>query len=304
MIKVSDAYHIPVLLKQCIEGLKVKPDGIYVDVTFGGGGHSKAIMNELGKEGRLVAFDQDPEAAANAPLDDRFELIEGNFAWFKNFLKERGIRKVDGVLADLGVSSHQINKPERGFSFRFDAPLDMRMSKQGEMTAAMIANRYTEAELKQMLWKYGELRNAGRVATSIVRARSGKKIKTVFDLKKAIAKLAPKGRENSFYARVFQAFRIEVNKELEALEYFLLKTGDVISKGGRLVVISYHSLEDRMVKNYMRAGNIEGKIEKDFYGNILRPFKPLVSKAIRPDEEEILINNRARSARLRIAERL
>jgi 16S rRNA (cytosine1402-N4)-methyltransferase len=300
---VNDPYHIPVLLNDCINGLKINPDGIYVDVTFGGGGHSRAILDKMGKNGRLIALDQDPEAIQNAPQDGRFELIAGNFEFVKNFLRERGIKKVDGVLADLGVSSHQFNTAERGFSIRYDASLDMRMSMEGGVTAKKIANNYSEDELKWMLRNFGELRNASAVARRIVQQREVAKITTVFDLKEAVTKSAPRGKENQFYARVFQAFRIEVNQELKVLENFLQRIADVIKPGGRLVVMSYHSLEDRMVKNYLRAGNINGVIEKDFYGNMIRPFKPLTAKAVKPGEDEIKDNNRARSARLRIAEK-
>jgi len=300
---VNSPYHIPVLLNDCINGLKINPDGVYVDVTFGGGGHSKTILEKLGKQGKLMALDQDPEAKRNAPDDERFELIEGNFEFVKNFLRERGIKKVDGVLADLGVSSHQFNTPKRGFSIRFDAPLDMRMSMQGGLTAKKIANSYSEDELKWMLRNFGELKNASAVARRIVQQRDDAKILTVNDLKEAVVKSAPRGKENQFYARVFQAFRIEVNQELKVLENFLQRIADVIKPGGRLVVMSYHSLEDRMVKNYLRAGNSKGIIEKDFFGNMIRPFKPLTAKAVKPGEEEINKNNRARSARLRIAEK-
>jgi len=300
---MSSPYHIPVLLNKCIEGLKINPSGVYVDVTFGGGGHSKVILENLGKDGSLYGLDQDPEAVKNAFNDNRFELIEGNFAFVKNFLRERGIRKVDGVLADLGVSSHQFDKAERGFSIRFDAPLDMRMSMEGKLTAKKIANDYTEDELKWMLRNFGELKNATAVARRIVQKRDEKPISTVFELKEAVSKSAPWGKENQFNARVFQAFRIEVNQELKVLEDFLSKVEDIIKPGGRLVVMSYHSLEDRIVKNYLRAGNLKGVAEKDFYGNMIRPFKPLGSKAIKADDEEIILNSRARSARLRIAEK-
>ena len=303
MKRVNSPYHIPVLLNDCIDGLKIDPNGIYLDVTFGGGGHSLEILKKLGEKGKLMALDQDPEAASNAPADDRFELVEGNFEFVKNFIRERGIKKVDGVLADLGVSSHQFNKAERGFSIRYDAPLDMRMSKQGELTAKRIANLYDEDDLRLMLRNFGELRNASAVARKIVQARVEKPISTVFELKKAVSKSAPWGKENQFYARVFQAFRIEVNQELKVLESFLERMPDVLKPGGRLVVMSYHSLEDRMVKNFLKSGNTNGMVEKDFYGNIIRPFNPITTKAIKPDEDEIKINNRARSARLRIAER-
>ena len=303
MKRVNSPYHIPVLLNDCIDGLNIDSDGIYLDVTFGGGGHSKEILKKLGEKGKLLALDQDPEAASNAPIDDRFELIEGNFEFVRNYIRERGIKSVDGVLADLGVSSHQFNKAERGFSIRYDAPLDMRMSKQGELTAKRIANRYSEDELKLIFRNFGELRNAPTVARKIVQARDEKPISTVFELKEVVGSSAPWGKENQFYARLFQAFRIEVNQELKVLKNFLERMPDVLKSGGRLVVMSYHSLEDRMVKNFLRSGNTNGVVEKDFYGNIIRPFNPITTKAIKPSEDEIKINSRARSARLRIAEK-
>jgi len=301
---VDNPYHIPVLLHDCIKGLSIKPDGIYLDATFGGGGHALAILEKLGADGKLFAFDRDSDAQQNIPTDDRFELIEGNFEFIKNFVRERGINKVDGILADLGISSHQIDVPERGFSIRFDAPLDMRMDRKEQITAAQIANSYSEDELKRIFRKYAELRNAAAISRKIAQARAEYPIETVNDLKKSLAGIAPRGKENQFYAKVFQAFRIEVNRELEVLEKFLERSADLLKPGGRLVVMSYHSLEDRLVKNYMRAGNTSGIPEKDFYGHIIRPFKPLKSKPVKPAEDEIKINNRARSARLRVAERI
>jgi 16S rRNA (cytosine1402-N4)-methyltransferase len=304
MKRVSEPYHIPVLLQDCIDALAIKPDGIYVDVTFGGGGHSKEILKKLSDKGKLIAFDQDQDAKGNAPDDDRFELIEENFEFMKNFLRERGIREVDGILADLGVSSHQFDVPERGFSIRFDAPLDMRMNQSAELSAAKLINKYDEESLSKLFWEYGELRNARAIARRLVQVRIDDPIKTVFQLKEAIKGLAPWGKENQFYAKVFQAIRIEVNKELEVLEKFLERATDLLKKDGRLVVMSYHSLEDRLVKNYMRSGDFGGKLSKDFYGNPIRPLKPLTSKAIKATEKEIAQNSRARSARLRIAEKI
>lgn len=304
MTKVNRPYHIPVLLQDCINGLNIKPDGIYVDVTFGGGGHSRAILKELNEKGKLLAFDQDPDALQNVPNDERFELIEENFEFMKNFLRERGIKEVDGILADLGVSSHQFDIPVRGFSIRFDAPLDMRMNQKGGLTAAKIINSYSEEELRSLLSEYGELRNARAIARKLIQSRIEKKIKTVFELKEEIKSLAPRGKENQFYAKVFQALRIEVNRELEVLKRFLERGTDILKVGGRMVVISYHSLEDRLVKNYLRSGNLDGKLDKDFYGNPIRPLKPIMQKAIKAEESEITENKRARSARLRIAEKL
>ncbi len=301
---VSRPYHIPVLLHDCIDGLNIKPDGVYVDVTYGGGGHSRVILEKLNDKGRLFAFDQDPDAIQNVPDDPRFELIEENFEFMRNFLKERGVNKVDGILADLGVSSHQFDIPDRGFSIRFDAPLDMRMNQKGSLTAANIVNTYDEGELSKIFWTYGDLKNGRAIARKICQSRLDAKIRTVFELKKELNKLAPRGKENQFFAKVFQALRIEVNRELEVLERFLLRANDMLEKEGRLVVMSYHSLEDRLVKNFIRSGNTEGKMEKDFYGNLIRPLKPMMSKAIKASDKEISENARARSARLRIAEKI
>ena len=301
---MSKPYHIPVLLQDSIEGLNIKPEGVYVDVTFGGGGHSRAILKQLNDKGKLFAFDQDPDAKENVPEDDRFELIEENFEFMKNFLRERGIKEVDGILADLGVSSHQFDVPIRGFSIRFDAPLDMRMNQKGNMTASKLLNSYEEEQLSRIFWEFGDLKNARAIARKIVQGRVDVKIKTVFELKDLLNELAPRGKENQFFAKVFQALRIEVNRELEVLKTFLERATEILKVEGRLVVISYHSLEDRLVKNYIRSGDMKGKVEKDFYGNAVRPLKPIMSKAIQADEKEIENNSRARSARLRIAEKL
>lgn len=303
MKRVSNPYHIPVLLQDCIDGLAIRPDGIYVDVTFGGGGHSKEILKKLNEEGKLIAFDQDPDARNNVPDDNRIELIEENFEFMKNFLRERGIKEVDGILADLGVSSHQFDVPERGFSIRFDAPLDMRMNQKGDLTAANLIKNYDEEQLSKLFWEFGELKNSRAIARKIVQVRMEKQIKTVFELKEELKGLAPWGKENQFYARIFQAIRIEVNRELEVLKNFLSRATDLLKKDGRMVVMSYHSLEDRLVKNFMRSGNLGGVVEKDFFGNPVRPLKPLKSKAIKANDDEIKTNPRARSARLRIAEK-
>lgn len=295
-------YHVPVLLKDCIDGLNIKPDGIYVDVTFGGGGHSKEIFKHL-TGGKLFAFDQDEDAAANVINDKRFMLIPENFRYMKNFLRFHGAPLVDGILADLGVSSHQFDSETRGFSTRFNGELDMRMNRKGERTAKQIINEYKKDDLKKMLSEYGEILGAGKVAELICKSREQKKINTAEELKQVLMPATPRGKENKFYAQVFQAIRIEVNNELDALINFLKQSATVLKPGGRLVIISYHSLEDRLVKNFMRSGNTEGKIEKDFYGNEQVPFKIITKKPITPEQEEIEKNNRARSAKLRIAEK-
>ena len=296
-------YHNPVLLKECIEGLKILPDGKYVDVTFGGGGHSKEILKQLDK-GRLIAFDRDPDAARNVIQDERFTLINQNFRYLKNFLKLMNTVPVDGILADLGVSSHQFDIAERGFSIRYNAILDMRMDPSSGKSALNVINEYEEGELKSVFKEYGELHQAGKIAKLIVNARVEREIKTVEDLKNTLKSLTIKPKENSFFAQVFQAIRIEVNGEMDDLKEFLKQSAEVLKTGGRLAVISYHSLEDRLVKNFMRSGKFEGEVEKDFYGNPITPFKALNSKPIVPDEEEVKRNNRARSAKLRIAERI
>ena len=295
-------YHNPVLLKECIEGLNINPKGIYVDVTFGGGGHSREILKHL-STGKLYAFDQDDDAVKNKIDDERFVLIKQNFKYLKNFLKMYNALPIDGLLADLGVSSHQFDEAGRGFSIRFDAKLDMRMDRNIKQTAADIINTYTEEDLKRIFKVYGEVDNAGRLANVIFHSKKEKKINTVNDLKAAIEKCVKRGRENQYYAQVFQALRIEVNKELDALQELLLQSLEVLKPGGRLVVISYHSLEDRLVKNIMRSGKFEGEVEKDFYGNKITPFEQITRKPIVPSDCENEENSRARSAKLRIAEK-
>lgn len=294
------SYHNPVMLKESMEGLNINPNGIYVDVTFGGGGHSKALLRHL-KDGRLLAFDQDADAVANTIPDERFTLIAQNFRYLKKYLKLHKAVPVDGILADLGVSSHQFDQPERGFSIRFDADLDMRMDQSSGLTAAQVLNTYPEAELHRIFGMYGEVHNAKSLAKTIMLARLEKPVKTIAQLKEIIRPLVKRGRENQYYAQVFQALRIEVNSELDALQEFLLQCQEVIKKHGRLVVISYHSLEDRLVKNFMIKGKFRGEVEKDFYGNELKAFEPLGRKAITPSQDEIKQNNRARSAKLRVA---
>jgi 16S rRNA (cytosine1402-N4)-methyltransferase len=296
-------YHKPVLLKECIEGLSIKPEGVYVDVTFGGGGHSREILKHL-TTGRLIAFDRDPDAVANAIDDPRFTLVKQNFRHMKNFLKFYNALPVDGILADLGVSSHQFDVAERGFSIRQDAQLDMRMGPDAGKSAKELVNEYEESELKRIFKEYGELPNAGRIAGAIVKQRAEAPIETVFQLKDALKPYTNRQKENKFFAQVFQAIRIEVNGEMDALKEFLLQSMEVLKPGGRLVVIAYHSLEDRPVKNIIRSGKFEGEVEKDFYGNPLTPFKAVNTKAIVPTDKEIEENSRARSAKLRIAEKL
>ena len=295
-------YHNPVLLKECIDGLNINPEGIYVDVTFGGGGHSREILKHL-TTGKLYAFDQDDDAVKNKIDDERFVLIKQNFRYLKNFLKMYNALPIDGLLADLGVSSHQFDEAERGFSIRFDAKLDMRMDQNANQTAADVLNTYSEEELKRIFRLYGEVDNAGYLASIIFHNRKDKAINTVNDLKVMITKCVKRGKENQYYAQVFQALRIEVNKELDVLQELLLQSLDVLKPGGRLVVISYHSLEDRLVKNIMRSGKFEGEVEKDFFGNQLTPFKQITRKPIVPTEKENEENSRARSAKLRIAEK-
>lgn len=297
-------YHLPVMLQECLEALKIKPDGIYLDLTFGGGGHSAAILPYL-TTGKLIVFDQDPDAKVNAVAlnDSKVEFIAANFRYFSKYLRLYNIKQVDGILADLGVSSHQIDAPERGFSTRFEARLDMRMDQKGKLTAADILNNYSEAALQQVFSDYAEIRNSRTLAKAIITARSAEPINTSEQLKKIILPLAKRGKENQYMARVYQALRIEVNDELAALREMLAQTAKVLAPGGRLVVMSYHSLEDRLVKYYMKTGNFRGEQEKDFYGNLIRPLKPVVRKPITASIEEIERNNRARSAKLRIAEK-
>lgn len=294
-------YHTPVMLNECIEGLNIKPNGTYVDVTFGGGGHSREIIKHLGKGGRLLAFDQDADAQQNAIADGRFEFIDQNFRYLKNFCRLHSAIPVDGILADLGVSSYQFDQAERGFSIRFDAELDMRMNQSSGLSAKEVVNTYEEADLHRILGIYGEIKNAKSLARTIVTARLNAPINTVADLKNAISSLIPKGKENKYLAQVFQAMRIEVNQELEALKDFLMQSADVLVSGGRLVVMSYHSLEDRLVKNFIAKGKFSGEVEKDFYGNDQKPFEAVTRRAITATEQEIKNNNRARSAKLRIA---
>ena len=296
-------YHNPVLLNDTVEGLNIKEDGVYVDVTFGGGGHSRKILESLGPKGRLIAFDQDKDALLNTIDDPRFLLINENFRHVKRFLRFHGIKSVDGVLADFGVSSHQFDEADRGFSIRFDAQLDMRMNQQDVLSAYSLVNTYEEEELKRVFWQYGELRTSLALAKTIVAARAEKAIETTFELKAVLNKYLPKGRENKILAQIYQAIRIEVNQEIEVLKAFLLQMPELLNNGGRLSVISYHSLEDRLVKRFIRNGLFEGEPEKDVFGNFDVPLKK-VGGLIVPDAKEIKLNNRARSAKLRIAEKL
>ena len=295
-------YHNPVMLKECIGGLNINPEGVYADVTFGGGGHSHAILDRL-TTGHLYAFDQDEDAEANVFEDERFTFIPQNFKYFKNFIQLYHGGKIDGVIADLGVSSHQCDTPERGFSTRFDGPLDMRMSQMTPNDAATIVNTYDHAALTRILRLYGEMQQPQLIASDIIMAREAEPIETTEQLKAAVQRRLPRGKENKVLAQLFQALRIEVNQELEALSAFLSQCPDVLKPGGRLVVMSYHSLEDRLVKNFMKTGNAEGKEEKDFYGNLLTPYHIITRKPIVPSDEENESNSRARSAKLRIAER-
>jgi 16S rRNA (cytosine1402-N4)-methyltransferase len=296
-------YHNPVLLHETVDGLNIKPDGIYVDVTFGGGGHSKEILRRLGPDGKLFGFDQDEDAWNNSLPDERFTLVQENFRYIKRFLRFHGVKSVDGILADLGVSSHQFDVPERGFSTRFDADLDMRMSKRNELDAYKVINEYDESNLRRVFLDYGELKVAPALARTIVEAREKKDIKTTEELKTVLAKYLPEKVKNKVLAQIYQAIRIEVNQEMEVLKEFLEQSLEILEPGGRLSVISYHSLEDRLVKRFMKNGLFEGEPERDFFGNFSVPFK-LVGKLIVPTEAEIKINNRARSAKLRIAEKI
>ena len=302
--RMTTEYHKPVLLAECLEGLNIKPDGIYVDVTYGGGGHSRAIVSRLDENGRLYAFDQDADAIANATDDNRLKVIRANFRDMKAFLRLEGVRSVDGIIADLGISSHQIDSPSRGFSTRSDGKLDMRMDVRQEMSAADVVNGYDLEDLSRILKLYGELPNATQMARAICAARSEKAIATTSDLCDAVRRHLPKGYENKYLAMLFQAIRIEVNGELEALKAMLLQSSDILNEGGRLAVISYHSLEDRLVKNFIKSGNFEGEVKKDFYGNPLTPFTAVNRKVITPSETELQQNNRSRSAKLRVGERV
>ncbi|MDE5896070.1 MAG: 16S rRNA (cytosine(1402)-N(4))-methyltransferase RsmH [Muribaculum intestinale] len=297
-------YHIPALLDATIKGLDIKPDGTYVDVTFGGGGHSRAIMRQLGGEGRLLSFDQDTDAMANAIDDPRFTFVYGNFRFLRNFLRFYDAPQVDGILADLGVSFHHFDDPERGFSFRFDGPLDMRMNRRAEHSAAWLLANASEEELARMFTLYGELRQGKRLARAIVKERDNSPVDTVERLIDLSRPFIDKRREKKELAQVFQALRIEVNGEMEALQAFLRQTLEVLKPGGRLAIITYHSLEDRLVKNFMRTGNLDGQLRQDFYGRNLSPLRLLTSKPIVPDDDEIESNPRSRSAKLRIAEKI
>nr|WP_201297575.1 16S rRNA (cytosine(1402)-N(4))-methyltransferase RsmH [Flavobacterium sp. 9AF] len=295
-------YHNPVLLKETVDGLNIKSDGVYVDVTFGGGGHSREIISRLGEKGRLFAFDQDEDALQNTINDSRFLLINENFRNIKRFLRFHGIKKVDGILADLGVSSHQFDVAERGFSTRFDAELDMRMNQKGELSAYHVVNEYDEHDLKRVFLEYGELKNGGAMANVIVAARKDKQIKDSEHLKQVLSKFLPPHKSNKILAQIYQAIRIEVNQEMDVLKEFLEQSLEILEVGGRISIISYHSLEDRLVKRFFRNGMFEGEPERDFFGNYHVPFK-IIEKLIVPDAQEIAINNRARSAKLRVAEK-
>lgn len=305
MMTNNDAtYHVPVMLQECLDGLNINPDGIYVDVTFGGGGHSRAIFEKLSPKGKLIVFDQDPDARANAWEASNFHFVAANFAFLKNHLRVLGIPAVDGILADLGVSSHQFDDAKRGFSIRSNEVLDMRMNQAGDFTAAKIVQTYDEEQLAAIFRRYGELDHPFKTAVELVKARNKSKIRTTGELMEALMPVAPKFKDHKFFAQVFQALRIEVNQEMEVLEKFLLQTAEVLKPEGRLVVMSYHSLEDRLVKNLMKRGNLDGSIEKDFFGKVLKPFEEVNRKPILPTEEEIQRNTRARSAKLRIAKRV
>lgn len=299
----SNVYHVPVLLKETVDGLHINPDGIYVDVTFGGGGHSREILSRLSFKGHLYSFDQDEDAEQNIIKDKRFTFVRSNFRYIKNWMRYYGVEQVDGILADLGVSSHHFDAQERGFSFRFDAPLDMRMNQKAERTAADLLNEYSEEQLADVLYLYGELRNARKIAAAIVKSRSENRIETTGDLINIIKVFFERDREKKEMAKVFQALRIEVNQEMQALREMLTAAAKLLKKGGRLSVLTYHSLEDRMVKNLIKTGNVEGRVEKDFFGNTNAPLKMVNNKVITASEEEQASNPRSRSAKLRIAEK-
>jgi 16S rRNA (cytosine1402-N4)-methyltransferase len=304
MMTNNEEYHVPVMLQECLDGLDIRPDGTYVDVTFGGGGHSRAIFERLSSKGQLIVFDQDPDARANAWSAPNFHFVPANFSFLKNHLRVMGIKQVDGILADLGVSSHQFDDTKRGFSIRGNEALDMRMNQSGDVTAASIVATYDEEQLAKIFRTYGELPSPYKAALELVKQRKRKAITTTGQLMEILFPFAPKFKDHKYFAQVFQALRIEVNQEMDVLEKFLLQTEEVLKPGGRLVVMSYHSLEDRMVKNIMKRGNIDGSIEKDFFGNVLKPFEEITRKPVSPSEEEIQRNTRARSARLRIAKRV
>jgi len=300
---VNEVYHIPVLARESIEALRLVPGSDVIDATFGGGGHSRLILDQI-TEGRLFAFDQDEDAAGNTMKDDRFFFIRHNFRYAKYFLRHFGVEQVDAIFADLGVSSHDFDVPGRGFSFRFDGDLDMRMNRDARLDASAVVNDYAEEQLVHIFSMYGEIKNARKLAAEVVKARNEKAVKTTAGLREIASKCAPRTTENKYLAQVFQALRIEVNAEMEALKEFLEASLDLLKKGGRLAVITYHSLEDRLCKNFMKAGNFAGKMEKDFYGNVQSPFKVVTRKVITPGEEELEMNPRSRSAKLRVAERL
>ncbi|MBE6283646.1 MAG: 16S rRNA (cytosine(1402)-N(4))-methyltransferase RsmH [Mediterranea massiliensis] len=302
-MKEESTYHIPVLLMPSIDGMNIRPDGIYADMTFGGGGHSREILSRLGDGGRLLSFDQDEDAEHNIVDNPHFTFVRSNFRYLKNFLRYHGIEQVDGILADLGVSSHHFDDSERGFSFRGDGPLDMRMNKRAGITAADVVNNYSEERLADIFYLYGELKNSRKIASVLAKARAIQPINTIGEFLEVIKPLFGREREKKELAKVFQALRIEVNHEMEALKEMLCATAEVLRPGGRLAVITYHSLEDRLVKNMMKTGNVEGKMEKDFFGNVETPFRLVNNKVIVPDEEEIAANPRSRSAKLRIAEK-
>ena len=304
MIITAETYHVPVLLNESIDGLAIKPDGVYVDVTFGGGGHSKEILRRLGKKGHLYSFDQDPDAEKNIVNDDRFTFVRSNFRYLKNWMRYYGVDHIDGLLADLGVSSHHFDDETRGFSFRFDAPLDMRMNKRAGTTAAEILNNYDEEQLADIFYIYGELKNARKIAAAITKARNEKRIETTDDFLHVTEKLFQREREKKEMAKMFQALRIEVNHEMDALKEMLNGAIETLCEGGRLSVITYHSLEDRIVKNMMKAGNVEGKVKQDFFGRIEAPFRLVNNKVIVPSDEEQQQNPRSRSAKLRVAEKI
>ena len=300
----EQTYHIPVLLNESIEGMNLHPDGIYVDVTFGGGGHSKEILRQGDESIRLFSFDQDEDAERNIVNDERFTFVRSNFRYLYNFLRYHGVEQVDAVLADLGVSSHHLDEAERGFSFRFDGQLDMRMNKRAGMTAAEVVNTYPEERLADIFYLYGELKNSRKLASAIVKARANKQIVTIGDFLEIVKPMFGREREKKELAKVFQALRIEVNQEMEALKEMLLAATEALKPGGRLVIITYHSLEDRIVKNMMKTGNIEGRVEQDFYGRVQTPYRLVNSKVIVATEEEVNRNPRSRSAKLRIAEKI
>lgn len=297
------AYHLPALLEESIAGLNLRPDGVYVDVTFGGGGHSRAILSHL-TTGRLIAFDQDLDAAVNIINDERVTFLNQNFRYLKNNLRYLGYKEIDGLIADLGVSFHQFDEQERGFSFRSDAQLDMRMNRKSGIRASDLLRTYDEEQMAGVFYRYGELDNSRKIARAVVKARQTKPVLTVKDLSEAVESLVPFNQENKFYAKLFQSLRIEVNREMDALTEMLTQALQILKPGGRMVVITYHSLEDRLVKNFIRTGNFNGTAEKDFYGNLLVPFRAINRKVIVPSEAEVARNNRARSARMRIAEKI